>query len=474
MAEQQRFCIKCETLLEADMKFCRGCGAPVSQSGGLSSSAPSGGFTLTQVVANDPNSPTGSSGFIYAPEVSSGPLPDTEPVMPSQVMSARRPVVTSEFVNQRQPGTGSVARVKANPTRTIKRPRGKAYRYTVLATLLSALFVTVCGAGLLTYKFIFRPKPVQVVPAPITEVPVPTQTPAPEDANALLAAAKTDLSSGKLNEAIEKLDRAIQLDATNGENYKLRGNALLAASRYSEAGDSFREAIARNSSDVEAYRGLAQSFEQLGQDDQVIETYTALLVIKNDEASARIELARALARKNRLEEARRNYEQVAASGNAQLAAAARQEMSKLSDPNARVKPTKPVIAQVNNTQTPVVTTTPEPPPVVEPPKPEPPKPEPPKPEPPKEPTISADQRITRGTQLYNSGDLGGALKEYQQALKQQPGKVDVYYLIGLVYEKQGDLEAAMSAFERCQSGPYVGVARSHVEMIKKKLGKKQK
>jgi tetratricopeptide (TPR) repeat protein len=266
---------------------------------------------------------------------------------------------------------------------------------------------------------------------------------------------------------LQKLTRAGELDQTSAEPYKLRGEALVSASRYAEAAESYRQALARDKNDFEVYRSLGQAYEQIGQDEQLIEIYTAALALKKD-APLQVQLARALVRTGRVDEARKNYQEALTAGDAQSAATAKQELARIA--NVRntntTKINKPVIAPTD-TATPLPV---QPPPVVETPKPEPPKVETPKPEPPK-PTISAQEHIQRGIKLKEAGDSAGALREYQAALKQDSSKVDAYYLIGIIYEQQGDFDAAMTAFERCQSGPYAGVSRSHMEMIRKKRKK---
>lgn len=88
-----------------------------------------------------------------------------------------------------------------------------------------------------------------------------------------------------------------------------------------------------------------------------------------------------------------------------------------------------------------------------------------------EPALTAKQHIDRGNAYLNSGRTQAALLHYQDAQRLEPNNPDVYYLLGLAYERLGDIEAAIKAFERCTSGPYAGVAQSHFKRLQKKKGK---
>lgn len=85
-----------------------------------------------------------------------------------------------------------------------------------------------------------------------------------------------------------------------------------------------------------------------------------------------------------------------------------------------------------------------------------------------EPALTARQHIDRGNAYLNAGRAQAALLHYQEAQRLEPGNPDVYYLLGLAYERLGDIEAALKAFEQCTSGPYAGVAQSHFKRLQKK------
>jgi tetratricopeptide (TPR) repeat protein len=470
-----RVCAKCEMPLGLEMKFCRNCGAPVhgsrSELLNVRTTEPEGATGGDQVLAQGSGSGESSSKHRISPEKGT-PLPKTSPVLQNRkVSNGQQSSYTSNITAP--PDTERV--LPADSYGTVRRTkRRRLARYLIFTSLLSALFLAVLLAGLLTYSYVSKKTGPSAEPGS-TSAPLPAPVPAPVTGNAaeLLAAAKADLQAGKPNDAIEKLDRAIQIDNTNAEQYKVRGDALAGSSRFTEAIESYRQAIARNAGYFEAHSSLARSYEQMGQDDEAIASYTSALIIKGDDAELRLKFARALQRRGRLDEARKNFEQVLASPDTQLAAAAKQELARLNTPrNAATQP-KPVNGTPTVTEPSATPAQPVPnnDPVPEPPKP---KPEPPRPAPsrPSEPVVTAEQHKNQGIKLASQGDTAGALREYQSVLKLEPNNQDVYYLMGQVYEKIGDFEAALQSYERCQtSSHYASIARNHVKMLKKKLKK---
>ena len=53
-----------------------------------------------------------------------------------------------------------------------------------------------------------------------------------------------------------------------------------------------------------------------------------------------------------------------------------------------------------------------------------------------------------GRQRFETGDDRGALETFTLLLESCPGFADVHYMVGLVHEREGDLEAASSSLER--------------------------
>jgi tetratricopeptide (TPR) repeat protein len=456
-----RACTKCETPLGLEMKFCRNCGSPV-QNSLVDVSDPA-----DQLLVRSSTSLDSGSRRLLSPEMNQT-LPDTMNIVPAKLMQQDQQTYTSNIGP-----AGTERALEQDSHRVVRRSkRRKITRYITFVSLLSAIFVVVLLAGLLAYSYIGKRWQTTVEP-------VSNQSPAPappsavtENAAQLLDAARADLQAGRNSDALEKLDRAIQLDGANAEQYKLRGDALVGSGRYPEAIESYQQAVSHDAGYFDAYSSMAQSYEQTGQDDQAITAYSSALNIKPNESGLRFKFARVLQRRGRLDEARKNYEQVASS-DPQLASVAKQELNRLNIQRSLATGIKPTASPV--VTEPVVIATPQPETTAEPP-PEPPKPkvEPPHTTPaqPAEPSLSTEQYIERGTKQFNEGNPAGALKDYQSALKRQPGNDNVYYLIGLAYEKMGNYDAALESYDRCRSGPYVRVAQNHVEMLRKKLRKK--
>ncbi|MCS6816658.1 MAG: protein kinase [Blastocatellia bacterium] len=85
--------------------------------------------------------------------------------------------------------------------------------------------------------------------------------------------------------------------------------------------------------------------------------------------------------------------------------------------------------------------------------------------------LTVAEHVRRGNENFNAGRYDEALREYQAAQQLDPANPDVYYLLGLVYERRGEYDAAREAFERCTAGPYAAVARNHLKMLEKKRRK---
>jgi hypothetical protein len=88
-----------------------------------------------------------------------------------------------------------------------------------------------------------------------------------------------------------------------------------------------------------------------------------------------------------------------------------------------------------------------------------------------EPALTVKEHIERGNAYLNAGRTQAALLHYQDAQRLEPNNPDVYYLLGLAYERLGDTEAAIKAFGQCTSGPYANVSQSHLKRLQRKKGK---
>lgn len=307
--------------------------------------------------------------------------------------------------------------------------------YFVLASSLTLVFLTVLGLGLLGHR-VFLKKPSgaseEAVIQPHNPPPSASSTPS---VNELLALASADIKGGKLNEAIAKLDRAIELEPSLAEAHKMRADALVGSTRYPEAAESYEKAFTLDSSQIEAGLQAGKLYERTGQSQKAVDIYTQLLQAKPELSEARWQLARLLRHKGRVDEARAHYEQLIQDST--YSARARQELEKLK-------------SSQENTRTPETGLAAEQP----------------------KPVVSAEELISRGMKAYNASDPQGALREYKAALSRAPGNQDVHYLMGLAYEKLGDLEAALQSYRNCRSGIYSKVASQHVERLSKKLRKR--
>jgi len=84
---------------------------------------------------------------------------------------------------------------------------------------------------------------------------------------------------------------------------------------------------------------------------------------------------------------------------------------------------------------------------------------------------SAAEHKAQGINYMNSGRHQDALQEFESIKKLDPGNKDVYYLIGVTYQKMNQLERALEAYRQCTSGNYASVSQSAVKNLEKRVGK---
>jgi tetratricopeptide (TPR) repeat protein len=357
----------------------------------------------------------------------------------------------------------------------------KFLRYAVFATVFVMVFASVTITGLGGY-YIFRAQRVNRTPlvAPsltTTNPPPPTATTETLTAETLIAKAQQLLSANQPSEAITLLDRAITLNNSLPEAYRLRATAAIALNDFPTAINNYQQTLQRNNQDVDSYERLGKLLEQLGRDPEAIENYSTALQQHPNEHNLRLRLATALLRTGDLEAARKQYEQLAEAAAPELAALARKELKRFATTTTASIPVKPTSKTPLRPETPVVTNS-TPPPVAHSSPPRDPDPlPPPKVETPKLPprvetAYSSADLIQRGNQLNNGGDLRGALREYEKALKQDPSNADIHYLMGTVYFKLRDFESARNAYQKCTSGVYASVARNALKNVEKELKKR--
>jgi len=86
-------------------------------------------------------------------------------------------------------------------------------------------------------------------------------------------------------------------------------------------------------------------------------------------------------------------------------------------------------------------------------------------------TVSVENILKQGIAHMYAGQYQEALSELESVKKLDPGNKDVYYVIGLTYQKMNQLEQALEAYRQCTSGHYASVAQGHVKSLEKKVGK---
>src|SRR5262249_26032463 len=86
-------------------------------------------------------------------------------------------------------------------------------------------------------------------------------------------------------------------------------------------------------------------------------------------------------------------------------------------------------------------------------------------------TISAENNLKQGITYMNAGQYQEALREFESVKKLEPGNKDVYYPIGLTYQKMNQLGQALEAYRQCTSGVYASVSERAVKNLEKKVGK---
>jgi len=80
----------------------------------------------------------------------------------------------------------------------------------------------------------------------------------------------------------------------------------------------------------------------------------------------------------------------------------------------------------------------------------------------------AKQHLDQGNDYLNTGRYREALQEYEQVRRLDKSNYDVYYLMGIAYEKLGELDLARQAHQQCTSGIYADQANRNVTRLEKK------
>jgi Tetratricopeptide repeat len=86
-------------------------------------------------------------------------------------------------------------------------------------------------------------------------------------------------------------------------------------------------------------------------------------------------------------------------------------------------------------------------------------------------TISAENIQKQGVAYMYASQYQEALREFESFKKLDPDNKDVYYLIGLTYQKMNQLGQALEAYRQCTSGVYASVSERAAKNLEKKVGK---
>ena len=274
----------------------------------------------------------------------------------------------------------------------------------------------------------------------------------PEEQSAQLKqASRSDMEAGKVEEATQKLERAVELTP--------------------------------NEPDTRAQ--LADAYEQRGRTDEAVTTLDGLLKLAPDHLDARMKLAVLQQRKGNLHEARGQFQKIIqldpaspqatqaldaietidASLNA-ATLARNNDAARVRRDNSvkRYGPVLPVIAAarpaVPLTWRPPVTTASNsldwsPRRTFEAP----------------DPLTVATMHKNTGIRYYNIREYGAALQELQQAARLTPNDKDLYYFLGGTYRGLGQSLKAFDHYKRCDTGDYAAVARSGAQQIEKSARK---
>jgi tetratricopeptide (TPR) repeat protein len=122
-------------------------------------------------------------------------------------------------------------------------------------------------------------------------------------------------NDGNYADAVEHLREYVRLkpeDLNVLRAYNLLGRSLMAEGKLDEAADAFRETIARDRRNADAYGGLADALLQQDRVDEAIEAYRRRNTLPPEDPNAHYNLGLALAERQRRAEALAEFEAAAA------------------------------------------------------------------------------------------------------------------------------------------------------------------
>ena len=393
------------------------------------------------------------------------------PVQPTPVsgpLGARREAAPTHGVAVSQPLTpGAPTGQQAPPARPGPNP------WVIVAVASAALLVIAVVGAWFAVNYLRRPATDASTVAPAAPV-APDQRQLAEEK---VIEAEALLASGDLNGAVERLREAVQLDPNHARAHRRLGDILLETGARREAIEELRAVTRLEPNDFTAWRALAAAQLAEGLPVDAAESYKRLVALTGEtDPNDLLAYADSLRLAGRAEEADALYQRLSTSTSAEVATAARQRLSELA--SAVTAPTPPSAHEARpngdsnantsaGTQTTTTSTLPAPTPVAQPTAaPAAPQPTPPPAE------LSPAERYRRGVELWG-GNRGAAVNEFRAAAA--AGVSDANYYLGLNLVEGRDLStlkraevvAALSYFQRAQSGSHGAQARRYAQQLEK-------
>jgi tetratricopeptide (TPR) repeat protein len=127
----------------------------------------------------------------------------------------------------------------------------------------------------------------------------------PSAVKAHAALAEIDLAEGKVEDAVERLRKALRIRPDWWPALERLGTALVRLRRYGEAIPCFEKALAEKPDDADALAGLGVAFAETGRLEEAVRTWRRALEM-GDAAHLHDDIARTLSRLGRRAEARRH------------------------------------------------------------------------------------------------------------------------------------------------------------------------
>jgi tetratricopeptide (TPR) repeat protein len=357
------------------------------------------------------------------------------------------------------------------------------------------VIVLICGAAFAAFWFGSRAwRNSQTPPATVNGGTAPSISDPKELSNAKLAEAEALAASGNAAEAQARLREAAALDPSDAEPQRRLARLLLAGGARREAIEALRAVTRLAPADEEAWRSLASAQYAEGLYQDALESYRGLgeaspAALARD--SVQLAYADALRLSGRTAEARLIYRRLAASPDAQVASASRQQ---LGQPTPDASPdTDAEEADAHTSETARTEETARAPGTAAPPTPSPtssphvestgatattPAPAPAKAAPVKAAPGSPSEQYQRGVGLWAT-NRAAAVAEFRSAAER--GNSDASYYLGLSIAegrdpralKRAELVAAIVYFGRARRGRFRAQAVTYEEQLGRELDRRR-